>query len=227
MEHDAEETVRTSQTAFVGRIIASFTHELRNHLAVIGESAGLQQDMISLGGKSKLDASEYVKFLKDMEAQVQKALKLISYLNRYAHRMDFETSDFSVNEAMEELAALISRFAYQRKITLETEFSEDLPTLRSNPARLQLATYCLFDHILKSLSRKGSITLKTAATAGAVTVSLIPRGTPAENPEAGMCTEREIEEVLSSIGGTLTRGGDESVTVRIPLTGNAGEQASA
>jgi len=222
MEQNREKDLRVAQTTFVGRIIASFTHELRNYLAIIGESAGLQQDMISLGGKSKLDASEYLKFLKDIEAEVRRALKLITYLNRYAHRMDFETSDFSVNEAMEELAALVSRLAYLKKISLEREFGPDIPIIHTSPALIQLVVYCLFDQMLKSMSRNSTITLKTEAVSGAVAISLTPRGTPAEAAEEGMCSGTELEQVLQSIGGTMTRQSDGAATVQLPFTKPAG-----
>jgi signal transduction histidine kinase len=178
--------------------------------------------MISLGGKSKLDASEYLKFLKDIESEVQRALKLISYLNRYAHRMDFETSDFSVNEALEELAALVSRLAYLKKITLEREFGPDIPAIHSSPALLQLVVYCLFDDTLKSLSRNGTITLKTEVAPEAVIITVIPKGTPAEAPEKGMCSAEALEQILGSIGATLIRHSGGALLVQLPLTPAAG-----
>jgi hypothetical protein len=76
--------------------------------------------------------------------------------------------------------------------------------------------------MLKSMSRNSTITLKTEAVSGAVAISLTPRGTPAEAAEEGMCSGTELEQVLQSIGGTMTRQSDGAATVQLPFTKPAG-----
>ena len=130
------------QKLFVGIILASFTHELRNHLAVVKESSGLQQDMIALEGSVK-DLSGLVQTLQTVDEQVDNALQLTSFLNRFAHRMDNEEAYFSVAEVLDELMVLVSRLARQRLVALDTDFSEVVPPVVGDPANLQMLVFFL------------------------------------------------------------------------------------
>jgi len=41
--------LRNRQLAMIGRLLAGFSHELKNHLAIIKESNGLIGDLLSMG----------------------------------------------------------------------------------------------------------------------------------------------------------------------------------
>ncbi len=226
MERDSDESLRAVQLAFIGKVVASFTHELKNHLAIVKESAGLQQDLITFGGaKAKIDPRELLKFLKSVDDEVQRTLTFVSFLNRYAHRMDTEVSVFSVNEALDELIALTERLARQRRITVQKDFEETLPALRSSPSRLQLVIFGLFERMYRTLEQRGQVVMKTRLAQEGVTVSLIPQGATVE-PEsdaAWLCTEEFAASVVGDLGGTITK--EESagaVIISLPLSGELG-----
>ncbi|MGE5237622.1 MAG: hypothetical protein ACM3ON_02330 [Chloroflexota bacterium] len=223
MERDRDESLRAVQLAFVGRVVASFTHELKNHLAIVKESAGLQQDLITFGGaKAKVDPKELLKFLKSVDEEVQRTLTFVSFLNRYAHRMDAEMSVFSVNEVLDELIALTERLARQRRITVQKDFDETLPALCSNPSRLQLVVFGLFEKMYKTLEQRSQIVMKTRLAQEGMTVSLIPQGAAVE-PEsdtAWLCTEEFAAAVVTDLGGTITKEETAgAVTISLPLSG--------
>lgn len=102
--------------AFVGKIIADFTHEINNHLALIKESAGLISDICK--GKKSIDKKEMPYVIESLEAienQINKSVNFINYFNRFAHRMDNLKSSFKLNSAIEELFELLKRYSNRKK----------------------------------------------------------------------------------------------------------------
>src|SRR4030042_3981784 len=164
MENRSEQDLRYLQLCFIGKIIAGFTHEIKNHVAVIKESAGLMGDILKLGKKERNDSQQFLEIIGSVEDQIEKTLDLFTHLNRFAHRMDRPRVSFHVNESLEGLISLISRLARQRKISLEREFQRDLPSINSDPALLQLLVFCLIEDAMARLDKNGKIILKTSAS---------------------------------------------------------------
>lgn len=217
MEHD----LRIAQLNFIGRILASYTHELKNHLAVIKESAGLQHDIISFGGKKvKLEPAEMLKFLTSIDDEILKTLRLTTFLNRYAHRNDTERSVFSVNEAVEELVALTARLGRLKRITLRAEYDVNVPMTYSDPAKLELLLFCLIDEELKTLDSKSVVTVRTALSGNAITVSVLSRGERTADPTpGGMCTGDLVDVLLTDLGGAMSRTSEDGgTTISLPVT---------
>lgn len=221
-EDERGHELRTLQLGFIGKIIASFTHELKNHLAIVKESAGLQQDMITFAEKKpKIDPDELMKFLKSIDDELERTLSVITFLNRYAHRMDNEESNFSVNDVLEELIALTDRLARQKRISLSNEFDPELPAIFNNPSRLQLVIFCLIENMLKSLEQRSTLLFRTGLSGDGVVISLIPKA-----QGAGTIDETKwpwpagsLEELVRGISGTISREGQSGeITIRLPLS---------
>ena len=162
------------QFRFIGRIIAGFTHELKNHLAIIKESGGLQQDLLSMSRKP--DSAELHKFLRTVDSQIEKSLQLITFLNRFAHRMDCECASFSVNEAIEELVALMTRFGYQKRIEFTKDFEPNIPPIHSNPSMLQLLIFFIIEEMMDCFEKGGSIAVRTSSVNETIRIAIIPNG---------------------------------------------------
>ncbi|MBF0505495.1 MAG: HAMP domain-containing histidine kinase [Nitrospirae bacterium] len=159
---------------FIGRIIAGFTHELKNHLAIIKESGGLQQDLLSMS--KKVDSAELHKFLRSVDSQIERGLQLIAFLNRFAHRMDCECSSFSVNEAAEELVALMARHAYQKRIEFTKDFGPGIPPIHNNPSMLQLLIFFIIEEMMDCFEKGGTITVRTSSEKDTIRIAIVPNG---------------------------------------------------
>ncbi len=202
------------QFRFIGRIIAGFTHELKNHLAIIKESGGLQQDLLSMSRKP--DSAELRKFLQSVDSQIGKSLQLITFLNRFAHRMDSACSSFSVNEALEELVALLARVAYQKRIEFIREFEPDILPIHSNPSMLQLLIFIVIEELMDCFEKGGSITVKTSSANDTIRIAILPKGSMKELPEKEEYNRGEaINKVCGELSGTLDRSGANGETVVI------------
>jgi nitrogen-specific signal transduction histidine kinase len=209
--------MKTLHLSFVGKIIAGFTHEIKNHFAIIKETGGLMQDFIDMGKCSKGELKQFSGSIRCIEEQIFKAISLIDYLNGFAHRMDRPRSEVNINEVLQELVALMTRFAYQKKIVFETDFKRQIPSFETNPPMLQYVLFCLIDGRMSRLDRNGRIMIRTSGSGGNITVSLISEGTGIP-PTGGMefCCPALLLESLKQLGGSVSDGEKEAVLI-IPV----------
>jgi hypothetical protein len=217
MENKGERDLRLLQLRFIGKILAGFTHESKNYIAIVKESAGLIGDMIQLGKKSGDEPGIYLEIIHSIEEQIEKANDLFRYLNRFSHRMDTEISTFNVNETLEELIALLKRFANQKKISLEKDFQQDIPSITNNPSLLQLLVFHFLEEQLTGLDKDSSIMLKTSLSNGSVIVKIIAKGhyletEPGEKPD----TDKVYVCIIDQLGGTIIKEND-LISISLPV----------
>jgi nitrogen-specific signal transduction histidine kinase len=218
MGENEERELRASQLAFIGKVLATFSHELKNHLAIINESAGLILDLMELEkSPAREHSDQYVKTLRSIHSQIERTLSLIAYFNRFSHRMDNPLSIFNVNDVMEELFTLLHRFTNQKKITIEKTFQKDIPPIYSDPARLHLLVYCLMQEHMGKLGENSTLEFRTSLSDNAVLISIIPKGEETlRGEERSGCSDELIQGILSTLGGSLSRKEGEEM-IRLPL----------
>lgn len=187
------------QKLFMGIILASFTHELRNQLATVKELSGLQQDRIAVD-RTVQDVPGLVTALKSVDEQVDHAIQLISFLNRFAHRMDSEESFYSVVNALDELMVLVRRLARQKSVMLETDFAASIPRIVGSPADLQMLVFFLLDEKIRGLSPGSTILVRAREEHGGVMVTI---GSSGAAPEGGDHDSRCPRSVLLSVAGAM------------------------
>jgi nitrogen-specific signal transduction histidine kinase len=216
MENKNEQDLRLLHLRFIGKILAGFTHEIKNYMAIIKESAGLIEDMIKLEKSTKSDSGQYLEITRSIEEQIEKTNDLFRYLNRFSHRMDTELSTFSVNETLEELSALLNRFANQRKISLEKDFQKDIPSINSNPSMLQLLVFQFLEEKLTSLDKNSSLIIKTESANGSIAIRIIPKGNLLDVDKGKFFYEFQ-DNVVRLLRGSISQGNKETV-ITIPVS---------
>jgi nitrogen-specific signal transduction histidine kinase len=217
MENNSED-LRFQQLRFIGKILAGFTHEIKNHLAIVKESIGLMSDMMQIRKTPESDFSQYLEIIQSIEEQIEKAIVHFRYLNRFSHRMDTPLSSFNINECLEELTALIDRFAAQKRIILEKDFKKDLPSTNSSPAILQFLVFNFLEEKMAKLDKKSSIIVKTEVINDSVTIRLIPEGNVLETETEKTFCPHEIHNYLMNIlHGTISTQG-EQIVITLPIS---------
>ncbi|WP_353118494.1 sensor histidine kinase [Nitratidesulfovibrio sp.] len=103
----------------VGCLAASATHELQNALAVIRESAGLMQDLVSLCGEGLPHRDRLCTMLSLIQEQVARGGDLAWNLNRLAHAWEEDgESARDLGAVLEEFVALARRGCAMRGVEL-------------------------------------------------------------------------------------------------------------
>lgn len=225
MKHDIDEVIRGSHFRFIGKILSVFTHELNNHLAIIKESAGLMEDILSSQRASLPQVTEEsLKITKSIETQIGKTSWLCKQLKNFGHRMDSPLSTFSVNQSIEELLVLLNRTANQRKVHLEKDFHENIPMIYSSSSKLQFLIFCLIDNNLKRLAEDSKIIFKTLYLDGSISISISPKGKFIETDEKNICSDDIYQHVINQLGGNISQK-DGEVTITLPLSLASGATA--
>ena len=109
-----------SKTAFMGKITAGATHEMKNVLAIIKESAGLMEDLLNVGQEESFPIREkFLRILSRIGDQVTRGVNLVNALNGFAHNPDQSVATVDINHLIVELISLCQRFALSKKLTLK------------------------------------------------------------------------------------------------------------
>ena len=215
--NNSEQELRFLQLRFIGKIMAGFTHEIKNYLAIIKESAGLIGDMVKIGKMSKSDIPEYLDIVHSIEDQIEKATEQFTYLNRFSHRMDSQISTFHLNECLEELIALMSRFARQKNLMLEMDFPKNIPPIQNNPAMLQLLLFSFLEEKIMGLEKNGRIVVQTAVADNSFVVTIIQEGTLFEiSPGKEPIFFALRNDIADQLGGNISH--EKNTVITLPLS---------
>ncbi|MBF0458483.1 MAG: hypothetical protein HQK99_11385 [Nitrospirae bacterium] len=156
--------------AFIGKIISLYTHEQKNHLAIINESAGLISDMLEFS-ETPPSPGQLLDIIKSIDAQIKKSSEMAKYLNAFGHRMDTPLASFKVNDCVEEVLVLLHRLIAQKRITFSTIYAAGLPPITGNPSSLQLL---VFMAIINVAHEGTHILVKTLNANGSTIISITP-----------------------------------------------------
>ncbi len=135
----AMESSSYPEAAFLAAMTASATHEVRNVLAIIKESAGLVEDLTQVyNARGSLDTEKVQKALARIGAQVRRGADLLTHLNRLAHTLDQDVSTVELNEEVDQLVFLSQRFARQKGQEVEREVGREDQHLVVNALHLHM-----------------------------------------------------------------------------------------
>jgi nitrogen-specific signal transduction histidine kinase len=220
MEPNDEETLPALHLNFIGKTLSVFTHEVKNHLAILRESVGLIGDLAEMGKlSSKAEIADSLQVIQAIDNQIGKTSWLCTQLNRFAHRMDKPFSTFNVNEALEELSELLHRLANQKRIAFQKDFDKDIPPVYGSPAQLELLVFRIIDQHMLRLPGGGAIVFKTGHTKDSIKINIIAEGNLLEYNEEVISHDDICEHIVRRLGGDIsTAAGDGKVSITIPLS---------
>ena len=173
MDDDAVNTLRGEQIESFGRLMAGFSHDMKNHLGIIRESGGLIADLLAMHGHS-LDEQMQARMNKaaaTIEQRIVTAAGALHLLSGFAHRSDVPLSSFPPHILIEEVCLFLERFARLRQVTLTITQSGQETAIYNDPGLLQHVVYRLFMYCLDTVSAGDSIHIDTAGSDRGVKIS--------------------------------------------------------
>jgi len=171
MKEDRENELRSLQLEFFGRILAGFTHDLKNHLAIIKESNGLISDLVDMGRiTDEALALKLQKITTSIQGRVGQATDMANNLNGFAHRLDTPCSTFQVNDLLAEELTFLRRFSRLREIELKIELREGIPAIHNNPSMVQYVLFKVYTMALKKLKNRSLLEIASSEEKGVVKI---------------------------------------------------------
>jgi len=197
---------------FFGKITASMTHEFKNVLAIIKESAGLMEDITKIAPLSESRHQEKLdNALKTIKNQLDRGMELSTVFNRFAHSPDKSVTEINLANLAEQVVTLSKRFARLKHITLKAAPAEETqpnPRISGNPVWLQLAVYTGIECCLNALGAGSVVSLASESFQGENCIRLDctdASGDADQLPPAIKAAQawEELEAIMKALGGRI------------------------
>ena len=163
MNDAAEDSLRQEQAESFGRLMAGFSHDMKNHLGIIRESNGLMGDLVEMGGlaENEMLAERFKKSISSIEKRIVIAAEMLHHLSSFAHRSDTPCSSFQVNDLITEEYTFLQRFSKLQQINVTLELGEGLSAIYNDPSLLQHIFYRMYLLCLEQISPSQNLLIVT------------------------------------------------------------------
>jgi len=126
----------TNKMASIGRMAAGVAHEINNPLAIINENTGLMKDLLSLDDEPP--KKERLLHIADTVLKsVNRCGNITHRLLGFAKRMDPAIEPVALGPLLEEVLSLHGKQADYRRVAVNLDVPEGLPTIESDLGQLQ------------------------------------------------------------------------------------------
>lgn len=205
--------------AFCGTIGADVSHDLRNVLSVIGEYAGLVDDLLGLAENGKpVDYARLRKAAANIARQVSKGTEMMERFSRFAHAADEPTTSFDLTALVENMAALVQRRVTLAGCRLQTELPGKAVPVRGNPFAMQQVVFCSIQRVLESLQKGEPVRVKL--TSQGPTAVICVSGAAAGGSEPSVRIPNQLSAALDECQGSIRTSlanGILSLILTIPI----------
>ncbi len=214
-----------NSTAFVARVAAGATHEIRNVLATIKESAGVIKDMMALLERDRpLNPQIVEKVLQRIDNQVGRGVDLIAGLNNLAHSLDQANSQIELNQQVRQIAVLSQHSVRRKGHTVTVETDEEELSLEVNALSLQHVLFAAVQICVAQLAAKGTVIISTRREEEPKRLRIEVRARQGgEGPAASPVTENaegtaELVQLGEELGADVEFDSDnQSICINFPV----------
>jgi signal transduction histidine kinase len=196
-------------TAFFGKITAGVTHEIKNVLAIIKESAGLMQDILAMAEDGSLPhRDKFDHALSTIEDQTNRGGDLVAQLNRFAHTPDQPVAKIDLYELTKQIVSLSLRFARLKEVSLTISPLEQSLTLETRPVELQMAVFGCLECCLRQMPPGGHIDVHLEGKDDVIVFRATCEGDFSGRPEfsnAVVSSEEwaALQKITADLGGSV------------------------
>lgn len=161
-----------SGLAFISKISASISHEIKNSLAVINESAGFLEDLSLMAMKGReLDINKLNSLAGTMLKQVKRTNGIVNNMNRLAHSLDDDRLSIDVNSLLQLILNLSERSAVTKGVQFTPHYSDSPALITTNPFFLENIIWLIINFSMNACGSKKSIELEVSKAQSGVTIS--------------------------------------------------------
>jgi C4-dicarboxylate-specific signal transduction histidine kinase len=165
------------EAAFVAQVTASTTHEIRNILAIVKESAGLIEDLVyAFNKRGSLDQDKLTRSLGRIDAAVARGTEILSHLNRFAHSLDDVREAIDLTREIQQVASLCQFRARRKRHVLDVRPGGQNLTVVVDPFRLQMSLFAAVGCCMEQLPEGSTVSIGADRRDDRPTVELTGQG---------------------------------------------------
>ena len=151
------------EIAFMGKVMASMTHELRNVFAAINETAGLMEDILVLSKDAAVQSNALIpEKVSKIRALIDRGVKLTGTLNALAHAPDESLSRIDLKETVERVISFSERLAAFKGVFPKASPEAQPVFVTTNPLRIQMVLFDCVGLFMEIAGRNGTLLVRTS-----------------------------------------------------------------
>jgi signal transduction histidine kinase len=192
---------------FFGRISASVSHELKNSLSIMNESAGLLEDLSLLAEKGKpLDAARVKRLSGMIRSQIQRTDQIIRNMNRFSHAVDDPFKQIDLYEFLTLVLAISRRLTEARGVIVELASPPPkVISVTTRPFFLHHLIWRIIEFGMDAVGKSGIIGLGLSRTGEGVELIFsnldnLSDGPPATKTQEKAFPETQDETLITLLG---------------------------
>lgn len=204
------------EPVFFGKITAGITHEIKNVLAIIQQSSGLIEDIMSISPEAPILHQDKIQAsLSRIKDQIKRGTELTGRLNKFAHGTHKSIAKVDLYEITEQLVFLSMRFAKNKKVVLKIHPPDQTISIVTYQVQLQKALFKCIECCLDLMTQGGEINIYPQKDDEKLKVYFLCEGdSPLEASFANNISVSEkwpvLQEITTSLGGLVKT--DESTS---------------
>jgi len=197
--------------AFFGKVNASISHELKNILAIISETAGLLQDLTEMATKGqKIEWEMLNTCSQDILEEIQRGFTTIKQMNTFSHSVDVPLKSVNLIEVIDLMINLAGFLSFAGKVRFDPP-QDEASIVSTCPFRLQNLVYQTLVFAFKSVGATGEIQVAVHREPnGSARIAFSGLGTKGDPP----FPSEETNNIATSIGAEI-RMADDGRTIDI------------
>jgi len=127
--------------ALFGRVNASISHELKNIMAIISETAGLLGDLSEMAkGGAGIDPDMLISSIDSIAEEIERGFTTIRQMNRFSHSVDVPIGSIDLMEVLDLVGQLCGYLAFAGKMRIHP-CKDTAPIVQTSPFILQAVIY--------------------------------------------------------------------------------------
>jgi len=172
-----EAKLQSERLATIGAMSAKLAHEIRNPLSSIVLNIDLVHDEINtLATDKTAPATEARSLLKSIDSEVRRIQRVTEDYLQFARLPKLHREQVSLNELLAQGLSFLQSLFDATGVELRTDYDPALPLLQADESQLWQAMLNLIRNAIEAMPQGGTLTVRTAATANRVTVTIRDTG---------------------------------------------------
>ena len=162
---------RETGLQFFGKMTASISHEIKNVMAIVNESAGLLEDYTIMVRKGIAIDPEKLKVVSSrISKQIKRAEGIIRNMNSLAHSVDDFHKSVGLRETLELSVGLALRLADMKSVKLDLQLPQDTVTIITSPFHLLNLLWQVLDFSMGASGEKKTVEITFETAPGSVKI---------------------------------------------------------
>jgi hypothetical protein len=218
-------TFERDRAEFVSRVTADVTHELRNVLAIVKETAGLVSDIMATDQPQSLNRDKLSDLAGRIEMQADRGTRLVAAIRELNRAGEQPDRAMDLNDIAQQVTVMCNRRAKKKRQSVQVTRQHGEIRVAGDRLAVYMALHTAVECCLTLLPEAAVLDLDVGRAARGAILSMAGSsdGSPVAMDSGLETTWNQLGQAVSSVDAALEVAADRS-QIQIVFQGNASDQ---